>query len=173
VCSSNPTTPRHWTAPVQTSQDAAASDPVYRVRQSLARARSLNAALAALSMADTPMLREIEADYTFRAGPADTLRERIAAAHLLSLAGRGNPMGDTGHVTTDLVRQWAHDTLVEWMDGYTDYVKESGGQYRLRPVPGQHLGADAADERVTIEVATTAGADRRHFQIRVEVTEVS
>jgi hypothetical protein len=135
----------------------------------LRRARTLNAALAVLSMANTDTLRLIEAEFTLWPGPFDQLRERIAAAHLARVHG-GDQMSNLSAVTDRIVLFWARDTLEEWLRGYTDYNEECGGQFRLRPLP--HAEGTDLDHLVFEVEPVSGGTARRHFRVSLAVDEV-
>ncbi len=140
------------------------------LRRALDEARTLQSVLAILSMANLPMLREIERDYGRRTVPVEDLREWLAMAQL-SRAQWGGGMNDLTKVTTGVVGEWARGTLLEWMDGFTDFRADWGGQFRLRPLAGQH--SDTADPgSVVIEVTSPDGDTRRYFQVGVSIVEV-
>src|ERR1044072_4131615 len=88
---------------------------VTRTREALAKAKTERQAMIALSEADTAVLREIEAEYTFHPGPADTLLDRIASAHVQFVTMLASQALHTKLVTPQLVGAWAAETLTEWL----------------------------------------------------------
>lgn len=72
-------------------------------------------------------------------------------------------MPDLWALDVDTVRQWAEDTLAEWMIGYTDYDEGVGDQCRIQRV------GDALYEVVP---ANSRGVVPRRFLITIHAKEV-
>ncbi len=134
------------------------------IRRRLSTAFDEEAALVALSPADTATLRLIEKDYTFLPGDVDTLRSRIASAHIEAV--RARVQLSTRHVKAPIVRWWAQTVLAEFLPGHTDHDDRVGGQYVIRLVEERSNGPDV------YEVTTLLNADPRRFYVDVHVEEI-
>ena len=129
------------------------------VRDRLTRAPDYDAAFVALSRADTETLRALEEELAFLPGPAATLRERLAAAHVARV--RGKVAMTTRRVTPKAVARWAVDAVWFGLNGSTDL--EDIGQYRISPDPVMPQ---------LFEVTTLAGTHPRRFLVTVGVQEL-
>jgi hypothetical protein len=139
---------------------------VARARRRLSTAFTVDAALTALSWEELDALREIESAYVSNPGPAATIRERIAEAHVRWT--RLKAVSTTQAITTDTVGWWAQDILDLFLAGLTDGEPETGNQYRielLRPASAEDVGS-------LFEVSTVLKADPRQFRVTVVVEEV-
>ncbi len=139
-------------------------DRVAYARRRLATAFTVEDVFTALSRSDTDVLRVLEQDMTSRPGPAETLRERIAAWHVTMVARK--VLMSTQAVTAQVMRRWAVDTLAEFLAGCTDFEPDLNGQYRIACLPGLDDGA------VVFEVTTFQGYDPRRFRVQVNVGEI-
>ena len=142
--------------------EAPLTERVASVRRRLATSFTLPSTLAVLSMADTSVLRELETEAGSVPGPVDTLRERVAAWHV-NLVRRKVLMSTKG-VTAEVMHRWAKECLAEWFTGVTDFDRQAGGQFRIRPIGAQ-------DGQVQFEVVTFSGHDPRRFEISIDVRE--
>ncbi len=135
------------------------------IRSRLRTCATEEQALDALSPASPHTLRVLESDYMSTPGPADTLRERIAACHAAVVHAR-IPMS-TANITEPMVAGWARECLSVWFGGYTDYDAAEGGQY--------HIVLMEHDEpnQLLVEVTSINGHEPRRFVLTVHVTEVA
>ena len=133
-------------------------DRLAETRRQLALATNVEGALVALSMADTEVLRAIEARTSYTPGTVDTLRERIAAWHVTNL-GR-QTLTSSATVTPDVVAGWARGCLDAWFAGITDADPALGGQFHIERQERQ-------DGLVVFEVSTIDGYDPRRFVVTV------
>lgn len=136
------------------------------VRRRLASCQTVEATLMALSDVDLPILRVLEPEYTFRQWPADELREQLACAHVRLIQEK--VLMSTEGVSAGVVAGWAVGTLQEWLGGYTDFIEELGGQFRLQLLDD---GQEPSAACLLVEVSTVQGLDPRRFQVTVSVTE--
>ncbi len=145
--------------------DVTAEDVIASLRGELAEATTRKQALAVLSEAGTAVLRGLEPSYFLHAGPAATLRERIADAHVRLQEGWRQQSMSTGRVTSTMVSEWAMQALIAGLTGYTDFDPAAGGQYAIafvsRDGPLAH-----------IEVTTPQGFHPRRYCVAVTVTPV-
>lgn len=144
-------------------------DRVAILRRELGKARTFNAVMAVLSMADDTVLREVERDYFLLPSKPYQLRERLAQAHLRRINRRREEF-DLSRFKPATLQQLATYTLFEFLPGFTDVLPEVGGHCRIQLIDAAKDQSQAS----VFEVTDGDGAgDVRRFCVSVVVQEMT